>query len=381
MMEGEIHKLIFVFTINVVALCYSYYISSKLPKGIYRFISLLPVFYLFTILPLFLTSRFASAATNFFFTWLGNFKLILFAFDHGPLYPMKSLIHFITIGSLPVQISKNISHDRHEKGKSESSQAQRQEHQGHSYSYMHKMFSYHLGTRMGPIKFLGFPILIELVCNHKQNLNPHYILLSIYIMLIYFVVEYMVLVLNTVAWIVLGVDLDLPFNEPYLATSLQDFWGRRWNLTVSNILRHTIFKPIINIFSNKDWAPFSAVMASFLVSGLMHELFFYYVTRVNPTWEIASYFMLQGICVVVELLAKRALAGTLVIPVAVSRLFTVGFVVVTSFWLFFPPLIRSNADVKAIEEFKLLVYFAKTIVTKSLKCSKCLFMDSYCNVA
>ncbi|GJY69403.1 hypothetical protein Tco_0472385 [Tanacetum coccineum] len=155
------------------------------------------------------------------------------------------------------------------------------------------------------------------------------------------VVEYMVLVLNTVAWIVLGVDLDLPSNEPYLATSLQDFWGRRWNLT--------------------DWAPFSAFMASFLVSGLMHELFFYYVTRVYPTWEIASYFMLQGICVVVELLAKRALAGRLVIPVVVERLFTVGFVVVTSFWLFFPPLIRSNADVKAIEEFKFLVYFTKTV--------------------
>ncbi|GJV79920.1 putative ribonuclease H-like domain-containing protein [Tanacetum coccineum] len=175
-------------------------------------------------------------------------------------------------------------------------------------------------------------------------------------------VEYMVLVLNTVAWIVLGVDLDLPSNEPYLATSLQDFWGRRWNLTVTSILRHTIFKPIINIFSSKEWTSFSAIMASFLVSGLMHELFFYYVTRVNPTWENASYFMLQGIYVVVELLAKRALARTFSSgAVVVARLFTVGFVVVTSFWLFFPSLIRSNANVKAIEEFKLLVHFAKTI--------------------
>uniref|UniRef100_A0A2N9ISK3 Uncharacterized protein n=1 Tax=Fagus sylvatica TaxID=28930 RepID=A0A2N9ISK3_FAGSY len=27
-----------------------------------------------------------------------------------------------------------------------------------------------------------------------------------------------------------GVELEPQFDEPYLATSLQDFWGRRWNL-------------------------------------------------------------------------------------------------------------------------------------------------------
>ncbi|GJZ21870.1 hypothetical protein Tco_0558909 [Tanacetum coccineum] len=54
-------------------------------------------------------------------------------------------------------------------------------------------------------------------------------------------------------------------------------------------------------------------------------------------------FMLQGICLLVELLAKRALAGT------------------------------SNADGKVIDEFKLLVHFVKTIVTKSLKCEMDLF--------
>ncbi|KAJ6429979.1 hypothetical protein OIU84_021400 [Salix udensis] len=71
-------------------------------------------------------------------------------------------------------------------------------------------------------------------------------------------------------------ELEPPSNEPYLSTSLQDFWGRRWNLMVTNLLRHTVYKPVRSSLGSLlgQWAPLPAVAASFLVSGLMHELLF-----------------------------------------------------------------------------------------------------------
>ncbi|KAM0070731.1 putative long-chain-alcohol O-fatty-acyltransferase [Helianthus debilis subsp. tardiflorus] len=131
---------------------------------------------------------------------------------------------------------------------------------------------------------------------------------------------------------------------------------------VTNILRHTVYKPVKLLLSGKDWGWVPAVLVTFGVSGLMHEVLFYYVTRVGPTWEVTSFFVLHGVCVVVEVLVKKALAERLEVPLVVSRLLTVGFVVVTSFWLFFPPLIDSGADVKVLEEFKMFVDYVNTMI-------------------
>ncbi|CAH1444338.1 unnamed protein product [Lactuca virosa] len=330
MAEGDTNTLIF-FSTTVAALSYSYFISSKLPKGICRLISLIPIFCLLTIVPLLLSSAFTTAVANLFITWLANFKLLLFAFDQGPLYPPKSFIHFITVASLPVKLRSD------------------------SFK-LKKKSPFNLW-----IEILISPVLIGFVYKNKEKLN-HHIVLGIYCALVFLLVDILVFVSNAVIWAVVGVKLEPPSDEPYLATSLQDFWGRRWNLMVTNILRHTVYKPVKSVFPGKDWASLPAIIATFVVSGLMHELLFYYVMRVIPTWEMTSFFVLHGICVVVELLVKRALAGKFEFPAIVSRLLTVGFVVVTSFWLFFPPLIDGGADVKVLQEFKLFADYLKSIV-------------------
>nr|XP_043630649.1 probable long-chain-alcohol O-fatty-acyltransferase 5 [Erigeron canadensis] len=322
--EVEINIIIFFSTI-FLALSYSYFISSKLPKGIYKLISLLPIFFTFSILPLLISSAFASAITAFFFTWLANFKLILFAFDQGPLHHTNSLIQFIIIASFPVKLKSN-------------------------HNNPSKKPSLNLW-----IELFIFPLLINFIYTQKQNLNPH-LLLAIYCCLVFLLVDILIFISNILTKTLIGVELEPPSNEPYLATSLQDFWGRRWNLIVTNTLRQTIYKPVKSIFPNKKWAWLPAIVASFIVSGLMHELLFFYVsTNVTPTKEMTYFFVLHGICVVIELIMKRVLAGRFELPVVVSRLLTVGFVVVTSFWLFFPPLIKSGADVKVLEEFRLFV--------------------------
>lgn len=94
----------------------------------------------------------------------------------------------------------------------------------------------------------------------------------------------------------------------------------------------------------KNWALRVAVLATFIVSGLMHELIFYYVNGVSSSWEMTWFFVLHGLCVMVEIGLKRAVKDTWRLPSFVSGPLTVGFVVATAFGLFFPPIIRNGAD-------------------------------------
>ncbi|KAH9621972.1 hypothetical protein KSS87_014563 [Heliosperma pusillum] len=165
----------------------------------------------------------------------------------------------------------------------------------------------------------------------------------------------------------MGLELVEPSNEPYLATSLQDFWGRRWNLMVTHTLRHTVYNPT-RVFSSKylgrKWSDALGTMAAFSVSGLMHELIFYYVTRVSPSWEVTWFFVLQGICVTLEVALKRtALGHKLRLHWAVTIPLTVGFVMGTGYLWFFPPLVRNKVDLRTIQELKSL-YEAFTSLPK-----------------
>ncbi|KAL5548507.1 hypothetical protein UlMin_003738 [Ulmus minor] len=106
-MDNEIKSFIKVWIIAITSLCYCYYIASRFPKGVLRFISLLHIFYLFIILPLDLHSFHLGAPTTFFLVWLGTFKLFFFSFDHGPLSSsssQKNLFHFISIACLPIKM-------------------------------------------------------------------------------------------------------------------------------------------------------------------------------------------------------------------------------------------------------------------------------------
>lgn len=131
----------------------------------------------------------------------------------------------------------------------------------------------------------------------------------------------------------------------------------------TNTLRDTVYRPVRSALTTgglgKKWALPPAMVATFVVSGLMHELLFFYITRVSPTWEVTWFFVLQGACVAVEIAAKKAFAGRWQLHWAVSGPLTVGFVSVTGFWLFFPPLVRNGADVRAIGECIALAEFVK----------------------
>ncbi|KAM1057045.1 hypothetical protein PS2_030147 [Malus domestica] len=91
----------------------------------------------------------------------------------------------------------------------------------------------------------------------------------------------------------------------------------------------------------------------------MHEVIYYYLTRVSPTWEVTWFFVLHGLCVAIEVEVKKAVAERWRLHPLVSGPLTLGFLDGTANWLFFPQLLRNGVDVKAIDEYPVMVDFVK----------------------
>eukprot|EP00257_Ricinus_communis_P021311 XP_015580771.1 probable long-chain-alcohol O-fatty-acyltransferase 2 isoform X2 [Ricinus communis] len=109
-MEAEAKSLVKLWILATTSLCYCYYIPSKIPKGLLRLLSLLPVFYLFIVLPFDFTSIHLRGLAAFFLTWLASFKLLLFSLDQGLLSPLpQKVTHFISLACLPIKIKQNDS--------------------------------------------------------------------------------------------------------------------------------------------------------------------------------------------------------------------------------------------------------------------------------
>ncbi|KAB1226988.1 Long-chain-alcohol O-fatty-acyltransferase [Morella rubra] len=325
-----------------------------------RLLSLLPIFYLFITLPLSLNSFHIGGPTTFFLVWLGNFKLILFAFDYGPLYPLPpTLLHFISVACLPLKIKQDSPQSINKpqnakcnKNPSPDSETRPNPTAG-SVTKVPKSI-------LLVIKTVLLAMIIR-AYEHRPNLHPC-VIFALYCCHIYLGVEIVLALVVAPARAILGLELEPQFNEPYLATSLQDFWGRRWNLVVSSILRPTVYIPVRRIFTNvvgSRWAALPAVVAAFVVSGLMHEVIYYYLTRVPPTWEVTWFFVLHGICVAIEIAVKTRFTGRWQLHRAVSGPLTLGFVAATGAWLFFPQILRNRVDEKIINEYPILVDFVK----------------------
>ncbi|KAL5804014.1 hypothetical protein ACOSQ3_030814 [Xanthoceras sorbifolium] len=352
--DGEIKSLIKVWIVAIASLSYCYLISSRVTKGIPRLLSLLPIISLFSLLPLNLSSFHLTGISSFFLAWLANFKLLLFAFDQGPLSssPTKKLVHFILVASLPIKITTTHHHPPPPKP-----------------SPPHQIRPHPINTK--PILLvvkLVILVLLFQVYDSREHLS-HYMVLGLYCCHLYLELE-IILAMCAAPARFFGFELEPQFNEPYLATSLQDFWGRRWNLMVTSILRPTVYLPIRRIstrIAGEKGARLVGVVATFVVSGLIHELIYYYLTRVPPTWEVTWFFVLQGVCVAVEILVKRMVANRpwWRLHRAVSGPLSLGFVAATGFWLFFPQLLRNKLDEKVIGELSILVDFIKKGIVKT----------------
>ncbi|XP_059434923.1 acyl-CoA--sterol O-acyltransferase 1-like [Corylus avellana] len=355
-MEAEILSLIKVWIGVFACLSYCYAINKIVSRGPARLLCVLPVVFIFLFLPLNLNSVHLGGTTAFFISWLGNFKLLLFAFGKGPLCSDSSISlgRFVAVACTPIKIhqkkhpSPPISHLN---GKNKEIPKGRQ------------IFF--------PLRYVVIGVLLAIlirIYDYSEHIHPK-VILFLYCFHIYFLLEIILAMVAALARALLGVELEPQFNEPYPTTSLQDFWGRRWNLMVSSILRPTVYDPTRHAMTRvvgRKWVSIAAILATFVVSGLMHELMFYYLGCVNSTWEVTWFFLLQGSCLAVEVVLKKAVfASRWRLPQLVSGPLTIGFVMVTCFWLFFPQFLRCKVDERALEECAALGKFVKN-VTRTL---------------
>ncbi|CAL5068295.1 unnamed protein product [Urochloa decumbens] len=292
-MASEVAALAAVSAAATVALSYARLATSRLAPGIPRLAALLPVLLLLPFLPFAFSSIHLRTISAFFLVWLCAFKLLLLAAGHGPLHPSLPLPRFAAL----------------------------------------------------------FAALVSARC-YRARLPawavPAFDGAHVYLMLELFLASAAAL-----ARALLGAELEPQFDRPYLASSLRDFWGRRWNLMVPGVLRPCVYRPV-----RARLGPAAGLLAAFLVSGVMHEVMFYYITLEAGTGEVAAFFALHGACAVAERwCAGRRGGGMWRLPRPVATALTLAFVTGTGSWLFFAPVIRSGLDKAIVAECEGMLAF------------------------
>jgi hypothetical protein len=133
-------------------------------------------------------------------------------------------------------------------------------------------------------------------------------------------------------WRRVGVNAEPIMHAPILATSVAEFWGRRWNAGFHQLVNKLLFRRL----HRKIGAP-AAMMLVFLVSGIIHELVISLPARAGyglPT----AYFLIQGAGVLIErsrLTRKLGLRGG-----GAGWAFTFVITAGPAFYLFHPPFIN-----------------------------------------
>ncbi|MBA0577694.1 hypothetical protein Golob_028045, partial [Gossypium lobatum] len=84
--------------------------------------------------------------------------------------------------------------------------------------------------------------------------------------------------------------------------------------------------------------------------------------RVAPTWEVTWFFILHGVAVVAEVVVKKVVPVKMRLHTVVAGALALGFVAVTTVWLFLPQLVRNGVDEKNIGEYSKLMDLIKGLL-------------------
>ncbi|HEY2124679.1 MAG TPA: MBOAT family protein [Chthoniobacterales bacterium] len=147
-----------------------------------------------------------------------------------------------------------------------------------------------------------------------------------------FILHFGLFELVAIAWRWGGVEAKPIMNAPIKATSLSEFWGRRWNGAFNQLVLDIFFRPLA-----RSVGPVRATLTAFLISGLLHELVISLPAGAGyglPT----AYFLLQGWGVVVQrsFIGKRFRLR----EGARGWLFTMLLTAGPAFCLFHPPFVE-----------------------------------------
>lgn len=378
-----------IFWATLGALAFAYHFVLKLPAGLLRVVFLLPVLPIFFLVPWSVPLYHLRALLSFVFLWTGPSKLLLLCWDAGVDYPPSSpsFLYFLALFLFPIRV-RGITPKQPP--------------------------NIHAPHGLSPLlQFLSLIALLNL-----YPLKPRLPIWFVHLLYTLYIYLGLDLILGGLARLVhasFGVESDPQFDNPLMSASLSEFWGRRWNLVVTTILRSTVYNPALLLLSrakkhklvpaapdsnNNDnnipheesrdefhaaanptanhssnnlpheessevfqatanpamerpslMARAVALLATFLVSGLIHELIFYYINKSRATGEVTAFFILHGFATAMEVFVRRSFPSQVRVPRAISIILTMTFLYTTAAWLFMPALSRAGADTQIIAEY------------------------------
>ncbi|GAA3980266.1 hypothetical protein GCM10022210_34360 [Mucilaginibacter dorajii] len=156
--------------------------------------------------------------------------------------------------------------------------------------------------------------LVLLPMNHQLK----YVLVSaVLLVALSLILHFGLLSISAGGWRLQGANTYLLFRQPATATSLTEFWSKRWNIAFSEMTSVAIFRPLKNKVGSA-----AALMLAFAFSGLLHELAL--SVPVNSGYGLPLlYFIIQGMLVLFE----KAMI--------IRKIRFLNNAIVASLWLFF----------------------------------------------
>ena len=128
------------------------------------------------------------------------------------------------------------------------------------------------------------------------------------------------LALATAFWRWSGYPAEELFRQPWRSASLAEFWSRRWNVGFSDMVAVAVQRPL-----GFRWGRRAAIVASFLASGLLHEMAIS-VPAGGGYGLPMLYFAAHGVLVAANVRGRVAMWIALLAPLPI---------------LFHPPFIRA----------------------------------------
>ena len=132
----------------------------------------------------------------------------------------------------------------------------------------------------------------------------------------------------------LGFNLIINFNKPYIAENIQDFW-KRWHISLSTWFRDYVYIPL---GGNKvlKWRWYYNILITFLISGIWH----------GANWTFLIWGLIHGLYLIfyMEIKQRNILQDNMIASIKTLNIFIV-YTCVTFAWIFF----RANNIDHAIE--------------------------------
>lgn len=143
-----------------------------------------------------------------------------------------------------------------------------------------------------------------------------------------FILHFGILNLSTAYWRWWGVHVKELFRAPYRSRSLNEFWGKRWNMAFSEMTTLIAYRPLKFKIGKT-----AAMILSFLLSGILHEIAISLPVKAGYGLPML-YFALHGILMYAE--DKSARVQKILANKVLSHVWVLGWLVFPIHLLFHP---------------------------------------------